>query len=200
MRRISLLVVAMVVAFPALAQNPPATTPVRIRGTVEKLDGNALTVKARDGQTAVVALADQVNVIALGKKALADLKPGDTVASTGIKKDGKIHAIEVRVLPQPFADGGRQYAWDLQPDSVMTNATLGTVTKTADGTVFHVKFQDGESDYTVGPDTVILANIPGDKGLLVPGAAVMVIGAKQPDGTINSRVLFAEKDGVKPPM
>ena len=64
---------------------------------------------------------------------------GPGVASTGVKgKDGKIHAIEARIFPKATPDGGRQFAWDLMPDSVMTNATVGTVTKAAQGAVLHV--------------------------------------------------------------
>ena len=203
MRSISILVVALagLIAVPALAQNPPQGTPMRVRGTVDKLDGKTLTVKTRDGQTLAVTLADDANVIALAKKTLADIKPGDTVASTGVKdKDGKIRAVEVRILPRPFADGGRQFAWDLMPDSVMTNATLGTVTKTADGAVFHVTFKDGESDYAIVPDTLILAHVPADTGLLVPGAAVVAFALKGDDGKITTRTVVAEKDGIKPPM
>ena len=203
MRRTFALIIALagLVALPAIAQNPPQGTPVRVRGTVEKLDGKVLTVKSRDGQIQTVTLADDVRVTVLVKKTIADFKPGDTVASTGVKdKDGKLRAIEVRILPQPFADGGRQFPWDLTPDSVMTNATLGTVTKTPDGAVFHVTFKDGESDYTVGPDTVIFAHSPADTGLLVPGAAVVLFAQKQDDGKITSRAVIAEKDGIKPPM
>jgi hypothetical protein len=192
---------ACLVVFPALAQAPPQGTPVRVRGTVDKLDGKTLTVKLKDGQTASVTLADDVSVITLVKKTVDDLKPGDTVASTGIKgTDGKLHAIEVRILTRPFADGGRQFPWDLKPDSVMTNATLGTVTKTSDGAVLHVTFKEGESDYTIGPDTLIFAHSPADASLLVPGAAVVLFAVKQEDGKITSRALVAEKDGIKPPM
>jgi hypothetical protein len=38
------------------------------------------------------------------------------------------------------------------PDSVMTNATVGTVTKAAQGAVLHVTFTGGESEYSIGPD------------------------------------------------
>jgi hypothetical protein len=167
---------AGLIAMPALAQTPtPDGTPTRVRGTVEKLDGHNLTVKSR--------------------------KPGDFVASTGIKdKDGKIHAIEARIFPKATPDGGRQFAWDLMPDSVMTNATVGTVTKAAQGAVLHVTFTGGESEYSIGPDVPILANAPGDMSLLKPGAAVFVIASKKPDGTVTAARLYAEKDGIKPPM
>jgi hypothetical protein len=186
---------------PALAQNPPDGTPTRIRGTVEKLDGQNLTVKSREGQPMAVALAPNVEVISLVKKTVADIKPGDFVASTGVKgKDGKIHAVEARIFPQATPDGGRQFAWDLMPDSVMTNATVGTVTKAPQGTVLKVTFKDGESEYSIGPEVPVLANAPGDVSLLKPGAAVFIIALKQIDGTITSARLYAEKDGVKPPM
>ncbi|HZT89556.1 MAG TPA: hypothetical protein VFA12_16400 [Stellaceae bacterium] len=203
MRRILLLVIfsAAFFALPAIAQNPPQGAPVRVRGSVEKLDGKTLLVKTRDGQTVSVALADDASVIALVRKTLADIKPGDTVASTGRKgSDGVLRAIEVRVLSRPFADGGRQFPWDLGPDSVMTNATVGTVTKTADGAVVHVTFKGGESDYAITPETVILANSPADFSLLTPGRTVVAFALKHDDGSITARVVFAEKDGIKPPM
>ena len=204
MRLLSLFVVAMagLIAMPALAQTPtPDGTPTRVRGTVEKLDGHNLTVKSPDGQSLSITLAPDVDILTLVKKSLADIKPGDFVASTGIKdKEGKIHAIEARIFPKATPDGGRQFAWDLMPDSVMTNATVGTVTKTPEGEVLHVKFAGGESEYVIGPDVPILAPARGDLSLLNPGLAVFVLAQKQADGTYTSTRLYVEKDGIKPPM
>ncbi|HEV2189691.1 MAG TPA: hypothetical protein VGR70_20950 [Stellaceae bacterium] len=203
MRRLAPLIIALVgiVALPALAQDAPKGTPIRVRGAVDKLDGNTLTVKTKDGPTATVALANDVLVFAMAKITLADIKPGDAVASTGIKgADGKMHAIEVRVLPKPFADGGRQFPWDLMPDSVMTNATVGTITATPDGAVFHVTFKEGEADYTAGPDTILLSQTQADTSLLTPGKAVVVFALKHDDGSLSARALAVEKDGIKPPM
>jgi hypothetical protein len=188
-------------ALPAFAQAPPAGTPARIRGTVDKLDGQVLSIKQRDGQIATVTLAPKAAVQILVKKSLADIKPGDFVASTGIKgTDGKIHAIEVRIFPKAQPDGGRQFAWDLSPESVMTNATVGTVANASDGTVLHVTFKGGESEYVVGPDVPVVATAPGDVSLLKPGIAVFVIALKHPDGSVTTNRLYAEKDGVKPLM
>jgi hypothetical protein len=188
-------------ALPATAQNQPEGTPIYVRGTVEKLDGQNLSVKERDGSTVAVTLAPNTTVATLVKKSVADIKPGDFVASTGIKgKDGKLHAIEARIMPAPTPDGGRQYAWDLMPDSVMTNATVGTVTQVSDGAVLHVTFKGGESEYTIGPDVPVFATAPGDMTLVKPGAAIFVIARKHPDGSVTSGRLYAEKDGVKPPM
>ncbi len=199
---IGLFTVQAPVTIQALAQTPPPDgTPTRIRGTVDKLDGQKLTVKSRDGQSLTVALAPNVEVLTLVKKSLADIKPGDFVASVGVKdKDGRIHAIEVRILAKAAPDGGRQYAWDLMPDSVMTNATVGTVTKAAQGAVLHVTFTGGQSEFGIGPEVPILASAPGDTSLLKAGAAVYVIALKKADGTVTSARLYAEKDGVKPMM
>jgi hypothetical protein len=205
MRPLSLLVIALVglITVPALAQSPAPQNPpppVRIRGTVDKLDGDTLTVKAKDGQMQTITVADK-SVQYLVKKSLSDIKAGDFLASTGMKgTDGKIHAIEVRIFPKATPDGGRQFAWDLSPDSVMTNATVGTVTQTPDGPLVHVTFTGGESEYTIGPDVPILAGADGDKSLLEPGKAVFVIAKKGDDGKLTSLRIYVEKDGVKPPM
>jgi hypothetical protein len=143
-----------------LARRRPAGstgTPTRIRGTIEKLDGQALTVKSREGQTATIALADNVAVAYLVKKNVGDIKPGDYIASTGIKgTDGKLHAIEVRIFPESLRGAGEgQYPWDLKPDSVMTNATVGTITQAPQGNVIKVSYKGTESEYTVDPTTPI---------------------------------------------
>lgn len=190
---------AGILVMPALAQQP--APPTGVRGTIIKFEGDSLQIKSRDGSVVAVVLPAAAPVQTLVKKSVADLKPGDVVASSGVKDPaGNLHAVEVRVMPRPWADGGRQFAWDLQPDSVMTNATVGTVTKAPQGTVVKVSFSDGEAEFDVGPDVPVLAPAPGDRSLLQSGAVVMVFAAKQPDGGLTARAVYVEKDGVKPPM
>jgi len=202
MRKIAIAALIALAVGPALAQTPPAGTPTRIRGTVDKLDGQNLMVKSRDGQTLTIELAANVVVITLVKKSIADIKAGDYVASTGVKgTDGKIHAVEVRIFPEAARGTGEgQYPWDLMPDSIMTNATVGKVDQAPQGPVLHVTFKGTESEFTVGPDVPVLANGPGDISLLKPGVAVFVIALKHEDGKLTSARLYAEKDGIKPPM
>jgi hypothetical protein len=203
MRKIALAAAVLgLFVMPALAQAPPAGTPTRIRGTVDKLDGQTLTVKSRDGQTVTIALAPNVTVSTLVKKTMADIKTGDFVASTGIKgTDGKIHAIEVRIFPESLRGAGEgQYPWDLKPDSIMTNATVGTITQSPEGNTVKVTYKGTESDYTIDPATPIFGTAAGDTSLLKPGAAVFVIALKQEDGKLTAARLYAEKDGIKPPM
>ncbi len=173
-----------------------------MRGTVEKLDGHDLTVKSREGQSLTIKLADNVGVAYLVKKSLADIKTGDYVASTGIKgTDGKVHAIEVRIFPETLRGAGEgQYPWDLKPDTIMTNATVGTITQSPQGNIVTVSYKGTESEYTIDSTTPIFGTANGDTSLLKPGVAVFVIAQKQPDGGMTAARLYAEKDGVKPPM
>src|SRR6266478_4419801 len=61
-------------------------------------------------------------------------------------------------------------------------------------------FKGTESEYTIGPEVPVLANGPGDISLLKPGVAVFVIALKHEDVKLTSARLYAEKDGIKPPM
>jgi hypothetical protein len=204
MRTLSLLMVAAAafVALPTLAQSPPQGTPTRIRGTVEKFDEHNLAVKTRDGQTATIALADNFSVSALTKKTAADVKANDYIFTTGIKgNDGKLHCVELRIAPEAsrgVAEG--QSAWDTIPDSTMTNATVTGVATAPGGHTVKVKFKDQESEFIVDAQCQVFGYIPGDAGLLKPGAAIFTVALKKPDGSLTASRITAEKDGVKPPM
>src|SRR5437660_9670197 len=101
MRRFAIAAALIALAVgPALAQAPPAGTPTRIRGTVEKLDGQALTVKSREGPLLTIALAPNFTVVGIVQKSVSDIKAGDFVGAASIKgSDGKLHALEVLILP-----------------------------------------------------------------------------------------------------
>ncbi len=188
-------------AVPALAQAPQGT-PTRIRGTVEKLDGQTLMVKSRDGADLKIGLAPNFAVRSVVKKGLADIKQGDYVASTSVKgTDGKLHAVEVHIFPEAMrgtAEG--QFAWDLVPDSLMTNATVTGVAAAPKGQTLTVSYKGSTSEIMVSPDIPIVTYGQGDASLLKPGAAVFIIALKHPDGSLTAPAVTAEKDGIKPPM
>ena len=190
-------------AFPVVAQNPPANPPVRIRGTVDKLDGQALTVKSRDGSALSVALAPNFAVLGVVAKTVADIKPGDYVASTSVKDpDGKLRAIEVHIFPENMRGAAEgQFPWDLVPDSVMTNATVAQIASAPQGQVIKVTYKGGgEAEVAIPPGIPIVGYVPADPSLLKPGAAVFIVAQKQTDGSLTAARVTAEKDGVKPPM
>jgi hypothetical protein len=191
-------------ALPALAQAPaaPQGTPTRIRGTVQKLDGNTLVVKPKSGDPVTITLAPNFGVSKLVKKKLSDIKPGDYVASTGRKRpDGTIHAVEIRIFPEALRGRGEgQFPWDLTPDSVMTNATVSGIAAAPKGKTLTVTYKGTQSSYIVDPTTPIMAQVPGDASLLKPKVYVVVLALKQPDGSFMAANVAATANGVRPRM
>jgi outer membrane lipoprotein SlyB len=96
--------------------------------------------------------------------------------------------------------GEGHYAWDLMPESTMTNATITESVDKVDGRTLTLKHKDGETRIAVPSDVPIVTFAPGDRNLLVADAGVMVPAAKQPDGTFTASRILVGKDGVKPPM
>ena len=190
------------IALPAAAQAPNAAERARVAGTVKKLDGDRLSVNASGGPTQVVTLTPDAKIYGVEKRGLGDIKPGDFVASGGVRgTDGKIHAAELRIFPDSLRGVGEgQRPWDVKPDGVMTNATVGTVSQTTNGGVVRVTYKGGESEYVVAPDVPVLAYVAADRTLPKPAAAVLIIALRQADGSLLTSRVTAEKDGVKPPM
>ncbi|WP_262297102.1 hypothetical protein [Microvirga sesbaniae] len=197
--RLSLIGAFLALAtLPALAQAPDGT-PTRIRGTVEKLEGQTLVVKTQAGQEVPVALAPNFAISGVEKRSLSDIKPGDSIASTSVRgPDGKLRALEVHFLPPGAGEG--QFAWDLAPDSLMTNATVAGVAAASQGQVLRVTYKGQEAEITVPPDAPVVAFVPGDPSLVKPGAAVFIFGQRKPDGSVSASRVTLEKNGVRPPM
>jgi len=189
-------------AWPAMAQNAPDGTPQRVRGTVEKLDGQTLTVKSREGQQLTIALVPNFTVSGVAKKPLADIKAGDYVGAAWVKGgDGKSRAIEVLIFPEAMRGTGEgERPWDLTSDSLMTNAAVSGIASLPQGQVLKLAYKGGEAEIIVPSDIPIVTFVPGDASLLKPGAAIFTGALKKPDGTLTASRVTAEKDGVKPPM
>jgi len=206
MRPLSLAVGALValLALPAVAQMA-ASTLVNVRGKVEKVEGNTLTVKSRDGKTIPVTMGDKFGVLAVKKISLSDIKENDFVGIAAAPgKDGKLHAQEVLLFPEAARGTGEgHYAWDLKgKNDSMTNATVAKVEKVTKGnqTTLTLKHKDGENDIVVDPKTPVVTFAPDEMSLLKPGAAVFIRAAKKPDGSLTAARAIVEKNGVKPPM
>src|SRR5919197_304160 len=81
-RFLALIGLAATMAGPlAWAQDAPL---VRVRGTIERVDGPVYVVKARDGTEVKLTLADKPSIAALGKAALSDIKQGSFVGVTAM--------------------------------------------------------------------------------------------------------------------
>lgn len=182
---------ALLLASAAFAQDKP----MRVRGTVEQIDGAMMTVKSREGDTLKVKLADEVKVVALVKSSLADIKPNSFVGSTAMPQpDGTWKAVEVHIFPEEMrgtGEGDRPY--DYKPQSTMTNGTVNSLAKTTmtgtvaseEGTTLTLDYKGGSKKIDVTPQTVIVSYVPGTREELKPGASIYIPAAtRQADGTL----------------
>jgi len=175
---------------------------VRVRGTIERIDGSTYVVKARDGAELKVALADNPQIAGVVKASLSDIKQGSFVGITGMPQaDGSQRALEVHIFPEAMRGTGEgHYPWDLRPQSTMTNANVEQVVTAVEGQTLTLKYKDGEKKIFVPANTPIVVYVQGDKSDLKPGAKVFIAAIKQPDGTLQGRAWRVGRDGVTPPM
>jgi hypothetical protein len=195
----ALLTAPLICAQLARAQEPP---PVRIRGTIERVDGAIYVVKARDGAELRVTVADNPQIAGIIKASLSDIKQNSFVGVTAMPQpDGSLSAVEVHIFPEAMRGTGEgHYPWDLQPQSTMTNANVEQVVSAIDGRTLPLKYKDGEKKITVPANAPIVTYVPGDKGDIKPGAKVFIVAVKQADGTLLGRAWRIGRDGLTPPM
>jgi hypothetical protein len=188
----------------ALAQQPQAT---RIRAMIEKVDGNVLMVKARNGDQLTVMMADNARYAAMIKATLDELKPDTYIGVTSMPQpDGTLKAVAIHIFqPNQRGTGEGHRPWDLTPGSMMTNAAIETTVASADGQSITVKYKQGDrvedKKVLVTPQTVIVRYVPGDKNDLKTGVHIIIGAAtKNADGSFGAAALNYGRDGVVPPM
>jgi hypothetical protein len=184
----------------AWAQQPP---PVRIRGTIESVDGATMMIKSREGDSLKVRMTDNVAVFGVAKTDLSEIKAGSYIGVSAMPEpDGTQKALAVHIFPESqrgAAEGFRP--WDLKPNSTMTNATVAETVKGTDGQNILVKYKDGEKKVVVPPGTPVVTFVAGDKSELKPGAKIIIFGAtRKDDGTLEANRVNVGRDGIAPPM
>jgi hypothetical protein len=204
MRGITRRVLAAAALLVALAATSawaqPAQT-ARLRGTIDKVDGNTLLIKARDGAQLTLTLADKAQVVSVVKASLVDIKEGAFIGSGAMPQaDGSQKALEVHIFAECQRGTGEGHRpWDGAPNSTMTNGTAGTAVTGVDGSTITVKYRDGEKKIVVGPNVPIVRYEIGSASDLKPGAAITVLAAtKKPDGTFETARVNVGRDGVVP--
>ena len=179
---------------------------VRVRGTVEGVDGNLVTVKSRDGAELKLKLKDNVVVRAVIPAKITDIKAGSKVGITSSPQaDGSLSAIEVHIFPAEQNVNAVHFDWDLMPNTFMTNGPVQQSVAAVDGQVLTVQYKSGdkteEKQIKVTPKTAIVTYEPASKAELKPGAKVFVAAApKLPDGSLDVANISYGKDGLTPPM
>lgn len=196
----ALALAAATIASVAAAQQPAM---VRVRGTIESVDGPMLGVKARDGAMLKVKVADKAVIRTVVKKSLADVKQGTFVGITAMPQpDGTQKAVEIHIFPEALRGTGEGHRpWDLMPGSTMTNANIDSEVAIANGDKLVLKYKDGEKTFIVPADVTVVAFAPATAADLKPGEKIFVVGAKKlADGSLEAAGITVGSNGVDPPM
>jgi hypothetical protein len=197
-----ILSAAFVVAATAALAQAPADT-VRVRGTVQSVDGSMLTVKSRDGADLKIKLADNAVIRTVTAKTVADVKQGLFVGITAMPQpDGTQKAVEIHIFPEAARGTGEGHRpWDLMPGSTMTNANVDSEVAISDGKKLVLKYKDGDKTFIVPDNIKVVMFAPGTAADVKPGAKIFIVAAKKlPDGTLEAPGATVSSGGVDPPM
>ena len=183
----------------ALAQVEP---PLRLPGTIEKVEGDTIWVRPYEGGGLFeIALDKKLAVYGVAPGKLADLKQGAFIGVGAMPQaDGSQRAMQITVFAESQRGLGEGFRpWDRAPGTTMTNATIDTTVAGVDGRTLTVKYKGGEQKIVVPPEATILAYAVSDKSELKPGAKVVVLRAvKKPDGSLEANRVNVGRGGVVP--
>jgi hypothetical protein len=203
MSRIGILAsVALVAAFAVSSASAQQPQPQRLSGTIEKVTGNSLLVKSKEGAEQTVTLADKALIVGVTKASLADIKEGSYIGSGAVPQaDGTQKAVEVHIFAesQRGTGDGHRDGWPGAPNGTMTNGEAGSPVTGVDGLTLMVKYKGGEKKLLVTPSTPIVQYQVSDASALKPGAAIAINAAtKKPDGTFETNRINVGLNGVVP--
>lgn len=193
-----IILAAMLVSPLLIGVSQAQTTPTRIRGTIASLEGDKLSVVTRDGPTVTVTMAPSYTVGAIVPATLAGIKPGSTIGIVGFGPPSKQRAAVISIFPPGATVAESQFAWDSEPDSVMTNAPVTSEVASTNGRTLMVTVKGEPVEVSVPENAIVQTSEPGTPALLVPGAKVLVSAQKAADGTLTATRVNVGKDGFTP--
>ena len=196
MRNAAIILAFVLSTVPVVAD---AQTATRIRGNISAVSGDTLAVKTADGKAFDIQVTDKTNLVFGQPLKLSDIKPGDFVAVTSVKrKDGTLTAYDVRRMMKPVNPGHRQF--DDYEDQTMTNATVSAMVQDAKGHELTVGYEGGSQKVIVADSAVVSALGPGQRSQLVAGNYVSVLAEPGADGKLTARSIEVRKETPKPTM
>jgi hypothetical protein len=219
---LSVLLSAAVLLPACASKSSQSATAEHVRGTIQSLDNQVLTVATSTGSVRV-RLAPSTLVATIVPSDRARITDGSFLGITSVTEpDGSQQAVEVHVFPEAMRGTGEgSYGWDwpgASRNSKMTNGTAskmtngtvskskmtnGTVTAQADGSSLTLQYKGGASGdtqtITIPPGIPVVAIEPGQTGDLRPGVHIFVV-ARGSEGVLTTDRVLAGKDGLVPPM
>ena len=198
--RITVAALAAAAAWQVSAQQPQGE---RVRGTIEKLDGNTLAVKTSEGHAMRIKLTDDARIVGVAKASMADIKEGMFIGSAAMPQaDGSQKSLEIHIFPAAMRGTGEGHRPYTIPNSTMTNGTVGAVgnaVSSVEGNTVMLKYKGGEKKMVVPPGVPIVRYEIGDRSDLKPGAAFTILSAvKKSDGSFETNRVNVGRDGTVP--
>lgn len=193
-RRLTLLGAAALAASSAFAQSAR----VRLRGPIVKVDGAKLTIATIKSGDQVVELADNFAVTTLEKASAADIKPGMFIGAGALPQpDGALKAVQVTIFPESLRGAGEGHrAWDVLPESTMTNANVSEAVTGVNGATLTLSYKDGQQKLALAPDTLFLKLAPAERSEIKVGAEVSLFAEKAADGSLKAARVTVSRDGA----
>lgn len=175
---------------------------VQVRGTVDSLNGDHLTVNSREGQKVNIELQKGWMVSGVAKASFNDIKQGDYVGIASLpKSDGGDGALEVLIFPAQLRGANEgSFGWDLKPGSSMTNATVANTVKSVGNRTVTVTYHGHEKKIAIPEGTPVVTLSPATAADIKPGATVFVPAQKGEGDALMANTLIVGKNGVVPPM
>jgi len=195
-RHFGVVLLAATAWLPSIAMGQQS---VRVRGTIESFDGRVLKVTSREGRDLTIRLAPEASVAVARAARFEDIRPGDYVGTAAMRRpDGTLLALEVHYLA-PNVPAGHT-AWDLEPGSTMTNASVEATVTAAAGRELTLRHKDGAERVIVPEAAPIVRAVPGVIADLKPGEFIFAAVQIAADGSMTAARIQVSKDGVRPPQ
>ncbi len=202
MQRKTLVALASLIAVLSTAALAQTAAPVRLRGKIDAVDAQSATMTTREGKVVKLAITTDTQYSYVKAMKMSDIKAGSFIGAAGKSgKDGVIEALEVVVFPEERRGTGEgHYAWDLLPESSMTNATVAAVAESNSGQELSLVYKDGAKKVTVPKGVPIVTILGGKAADVQPGLPVFVVAVQKESGDYTASRIVVGKDGVAPPM
>jgi len=193
------LLVSIFTSITTFAQNTPS--PIRLRGVIEQVDAQSITIKERRGEIIKIAMPPNLNITEVYPIKMSDIQENSFIGTATMRSSsGRLEALEVLVFPEAMRGTGEgHYAWDLMPGSMMTNASVSQLKTIGSGRELKLDYKGGSQVVYVPESAPIVTFRPGSAALLVSQAnAILTVIEK--DGQVTLLRITVGKDGFKPPM
>ena len=214
MRCVCLSIVALVLVGSAAAQSPLT----KLSGEVVTANAASLQLRTAAGEKLDIRLSDQARLTARSPIDRSAIRQGAYLGTTAAPQpDGPLLASEVHVFSEAMRGTGEGHRpMPNDPGNTMTNATVASVSgdkapdpartatvvaASSQGTRalrMTLHYKGGEKVVVVPDSTPIVMTEMGDRGMLVPGAHVVVYGTPQPGGTLLAERVSIGKNGYAP--